>query len=353
MEHARLFTQHGSFLAAALDFPVGQARPSTARAPVPRPLAKPRPRRVASARGAPRTARGPSDARGAAAAMAATLKRPEETMPSLISRACGGSISARGSDALRSDSRPGTAQETPRAAKGRHPVERQLVERQLLDVEEHNRRVAEQREDLLAKLGQAMVLQTAQTDRAQRAVQAEWRAELMAVRSACKEARLQPRAPRLQPHVPRLQPHVSRCARGSSCARGSCTTSSSVRASGSRPTARPTTRWPHSRLSVRACGSSWRSCSAGAAPNPNPNPSSNPNPNPNPTPNRTLTLTLNLTLSPTLIRCGAAVREAAAELLSVRQQLKATQKGVAELSGQSANPNAPPVEVLRQLQPQP
>ena len=177
MEHARLFTQHGSFLAAALDFPVGQARPSTARAPVPRPLAKPRPRRVASARGAPRAARGPSDARGAAAAMAATLKRPEETMPSLISRACGGSISARGSDAVRSDSRPGTAQETPRAAKGRHPVERQL-----LDVEEHSRRVAEQREDLLAKLGQAMVLQTAQTDRAQRAVQAEWRAELMAVR---------------------------------------------------------------------------------------------------------------------------------------------------------------------------
>lgn len=173
--------------------------------------------------------------------MAATLKRPEETMPSLISRACGGSISARGSDALRSDSRPGTAQETPRAAKGRHPVERQLVERQLLDVEEHSRRVAEQREDLLAKLGQAMVLQTAQTDRAQRAVQAEWRAELMAVRSACKEARLQPRAPkptlrtRLQSHVSRLQPHVPRCARGSSCARASCTMSSSVRASGWRP----------------------------------------------------------------------------------------------------------------------
>ena len=141
--------------------------------------------------------------------MAATLKRPEETMPSLISRACGGSISARGSDALRSDSRPGTAQETPRAAKGRHPVERQLVERQLLDVEEHSRRVAEQREDLLAKLGQAMVLQTAQTDRAQRAVQAEWRAELMAVRSACKEARLQPRAPkptlRTQAAIPRLE----------------------------------------------------------------------------------------------------------------------------------------------------
>jgi DNA repair exonuclease SbcCD ATPase subunit len=118
--------------------------------------------------------------------MAATLKRPEETMPSLISRACGGSISARGSDAVRSDSRPGTAQETPlsrpRATKGRHPVERQLAEGQLLDVEEHNRRVAEQREDLLAKLRQAMVLQTEQTDRAQRAVQAEWRAELMAVR---------------------------------------------------------------------------------------------------------------------------------------------------------------------------
>eukprot|EP00964_Phaeocystis_antarctica_P147163 scaffold113666_cov69-Phaeocystis_antarctica.AAC.1 len=37
-----------------------------------------------------------------------------------------------------------------------------------------------------------------------------------------------------------------RCARGSSCARASCTTSSSVRASGSRPTARPTARWPRS-----------------------------------------------------------------------------------------------------------
>ena len=55
--------------------------------------------------------------------MAATLKRPEETMPSLISRACGGSSSA-----VRSDSRPGTAQESPRASL-RHPVERQLVER--------------------------------------------------------------------------------------------------------------------------------------------------------------------------------------------------------------------------------
>ena len=56
--------------------------------------------------------------------MAATLKRPEETMPSLISRACGGSSSA-----VRSDSRPGTAQESPRATTLRHPVERQLVER--------------------------------------------------------------------------------------------------------------------------------------------------------------------------------------------------------------------------------
>ena len=45
----------------------------------------------------------------------------------------------------------------------------------------------------------------------------------------------QPCAPRLQSHVSRLQPHVPRCARGSSCARASCTMSSSVRASGSRP----------------------------------------------------------------------------------------------------------------------
>ena len=119
MEHPRLFSQHGSFLAAALDFPVGQARPSTAQPPVHRPLAKPRPRRVASARGAPRpSARGPNEAREAAAAMAATLKRPEEPKPPLISRACGGSISARGPDAVRPDSRPGTAL--------RHLVERHL-----------------------------------------------------------------------------------------------------------------------------------------------------------------------------------------------------------------------------------
>ena len=84
------------------------------------------------------------------------------------------------------------------------------VERQLHHVDDHNRRVAEQREDLLAKLGQAMVLQTEQTDRAQRALQAEWRAELMAVRSTSREARLQPRAPRPQPHASRLQPRAVR-----------------------------------------------------------------------------------------------------------------------------------------------
>lgn len=99
--------------------------------------------------------------------MAATLKRPEEPMPPVISRACGGSISARGSDAVRSDSRPATAL--------RHPVERQLAEGQLLHVEDHKRRVAEQRHELLAKLEQAMALQAEQTDRAKRAVQAEWR----------------------------------------------------------------------------------------------------------------------------------------------------------------------------------
>ena len=99
--------------------------------------------------------------------MAATLKRPEEAMPPLISRACGGSISARGSDTVRSDSRPGTAL--------RHPVERQLAEGQLLHVEDHKRRVAEQRHELLAKLDQAMALQAEQTERAQRAVQAERR----------------------------------------------------------------------------------------------------------------------------------------------------------------------------------
>ena len=99
--------------------------------------------------------------------MAATLKRPEEAMPPLISRACGGSISARASDAVRSDSRPSTAL--------RHPVERQLAEGQLLHVEDHKRRVAEQRHELLAKLDQAMALQAEQTDRAQRAVQAERR----------------------------------------------------------------------------------------------------------------------------------------------------------------------------------
>ena len=38
------------------------------------------------------------------------------------------------------------------------------------------------------------------------------------------------------------------------------------------------------------------------------------------------------------------MREAAAELLSVRQQLQEASKGVAELSGQRANPNAPPIE---------
>ena len=58
---------------------------------------------------------------------------------------------------------------------GQHPVERQLVERQLLHVEEHKWRVAEQRHELLAKLEQAMALQAEQTDRAQRAVQAERR----------------------------------------------------------------------------------------------------------------------------------------------------------------------------------
>ncbi len=101
--------------------------------------------------------------------MAATLKRPEEAMPPLISRACGGSISARGSDAVRSDSRPGTAL--------RHPVERQLASAggQLLHVEDHKRRVAEQRHELLAQLDHAMALQAEQTERAQRAVQAERR----------------------------------------------------------------------------------------------------------------------------------------------------------------------------------
>ena len=100
--------------------------------------------------------------------MAATLKRPEEAMPPLISRACGGSISARGSsDAVRSDSRPRTAR--------RHPVERQLAEGQLLHVEDHKRRVAEQRHELLAQLDHAMALQAEQTERAQRAVQAERR----------------------------------------------------------------------------------------------------------------------------------------------------------------------------------
>ena len=99
--------------------------------------------------------------------MAATLKRPEEAMPPLISRACGGSISARGSsDAVRSDSR--------RTAL-RHPVERQLAEGQLLHVEDHKRRVAEQRHELLAQLDHAMALQAEQTERAQRAVQAERR----------------------------------------------------------------------------------------------------------------------------------------------------------------------------------
>ena len=98
--------------------------------------------------------------------MAATLKRPEEAMPPLISRACGGSISARASDAVRSDSH--------RTAL-RHPVERQLAEGQLLHVEDHKRRVAEQRHELLAKLDQAMALQAEQTERAQRAVQAERR----------------------------------------------------------------------------------------------------------------------------------------------------------------------------------
>ena len=97
--------------------------------------------------------------------MAATLKRPEEAMPPLISRACGGSISARGSsDAV---SRPRTAL--------RHPVERQLAEGQLLHVEDHKRRVAEQRHELLAQLDHAMALQAEQAERAQRAVQAERR----------------------------------------------------------------------------------------------------------------------------------------------------------------------------------
>ena len=99
--------------------------------------------------------------------MAATLKRPEEAMPRLISRACGGSISARASDAVRPDSRPATAL--------RHPVERQLAEGQLLHVEDHKRRVAEQRHELLAQLDHAMALQVEQTERAQRAVQAERR----------------------------------------------------------------------------------------------------------------------------------------------------------------------------------
>ena len=95
--------------------------------------------------------------------MAATLKRPKEAMPPLISRACGGSISARGSsDAVRSDAL-------------RHPVERQLAEGQLLHVEDHKRRVAEQRHELLAQLDHAMALQAEQTERAQRAVQAERR----------------------------------------------------------------------------------------------------------------------------------------------------------------------------------
>ena len=77
------------------------------------------------------------------------------------------------------------------------------VERQLHHVEDHNRRVAEQREDLLAKLGQAMVLQTEQTDRAQRALQAEWRAELMAVRSTSQGG--QAATPCTQAAAPRLQ----------------------------------------------------------------------------------------------------------------------------------------------------
>ena len=118
------------FLAAALDYPMA-SRPTTARAPMPSALVKPRPRQVASAR---------------------LSKRFEERMPLLISKV-EGSIAARVSDAIRSVD---TVQDGSCLTKGRLAPEQQL-----LHVEEHSRRVTEQREALLSQLEQSLALQHA------------------------------------------------------------------------------------------------------------------------------------------------------------------------------------------------
>ena len=78
------------------------------------------------------------------------------------------------SDAIRSVD---TVQDGSCLTKGRLAPEQQL-----LHVEEHSRRVTEQREALLSQLEQSLALQHAQSERSQRAMQAERRAELMAVR---------------------------------------------------------------------------------------------------------------------------------------------------------------------------
>ena len=65
--------------------------------------------------------------------------------------------------------RPATASGRPATASGG----RRVVDRhELVDVAEHSRRVADQREALLAQLEQSLTLQREQSERSQRAVQA-------------------------------------------------------------------------------------------------------------------------------------------------------------------------------------